>query len=95
MKKLTREAYNDIKGSLMLSSVAEQIKFTKGKFTVHELRLIDKSKSYEEYRKAVDEVNFKEETKKANSMMFAYLSPDQIKDIVGKLDSVKALFLKL
>lgn len=93
MKKITREAYNDIKGSLMLGSVADQIKFTKGKFTVHELRLIDKSKSYEDYRKAVDEVNFKDETKQANRMKFRYYSPEQLKEIKEKLHAIEKLFL--
>lgn len=93
MKKLTRDAYNDIKGSLMLGSVADQIKFVGNKYTVHELRLIDKSKSYEEYRKAVDEVNFKEETKAANSMQLRYFSPEQLKEIKEKLHAIEKLFL--
>ncbi len=93
MKKITREAYNDIKGSLMLGSVADQIKFVGNKYTVHELRLIDKSKSYEEYRKAVDEVNFKEETKAANSMQLRYFSPEQIKEIREKIQAIERLFL--
>ena len=95
MKKITREKYNDIKGSLMLSSVAEQLRFFKGIYTVTELRMIDKSKTYEEYRKAVDEHNFDQETKAANNMKVAYLSPEQCKDIIEKLESIKAHFLNI